>query len=99
MPGPSLPIYELGGPPPSETPPPSPELETFLRALESPRGIEIETTSPEAACALRFKLYRARNRTSRSSPVLGARLAQLVLTLHGSAVRIKKQPEICIRDL
>lgn len=40
-------------------------LETWQRALESPKGIRIRTDTPEAAHALRMRLYHARRAQQR----------------------------------
>lgn len=89
---------DLGDLVPENTPPPPPsaEIEIFLQALESERGIAISFESRKKAEGYRFKLYQVRTAERKHGNFL---FDGLTIALEGTRVLIRKPEPMKVEPL
>lgn len=83
-------------PPPPKPVRPDPELEYWLLALESPKGILIECATPKEASAKRFRLYRSRARQQKAG---NFSLDPIVIQMDGAFIKLALPASVVVSQL
>ena len=75
---------------------PHPHTELFLSCLESPRGIEIDCGTHDAAIALRWRLYRHRRRVAKAG---NPSFDTITIRVFGQKLQLIQDPAFIVKEL